>query len=273
MELACRRLGLTARKIDAPEFDGDWDSEDDVRRFHAELASRFRAAMSDGEVVLSYNGWGGPPGGFAPWGWFGVVTEANEDGAIRGACLNGRDDNVLKWVGVNWAISRADVRDSAADSDLAALRNVVAQIRGVGDQYAPTERIVYGLAALDAWTDKMEHAPFCGPCFESAPDKVWTCAINNGEACVGQSHVAAAYLRGLADAYGPELSAAAARYDRIAELLSPAVTGEDGTHYRDFIGDVDGQRQHADVLREVKAELAAVASELDTALARVASGI
>ena len=261
MELACRRLGLTARKMEAPAFDVDWDNEDDVKRLHTELASQFRAAMQGREVVLSYNGWGGPPGGFAPWGWFGIVTEATEDGVIRGACLNGRDDNVLKWVGVNWAISRADVRDSASESDLAALRNAVAQIRGLGDDYASTDRVVYGVAALDAWTKKMGEAPFCEPCYESAPDKVWTCAINNGEAHMAQSQVAASYLRSLADAYGPELTKAAARYDRIAELLAPAVTGENGTHYSDFIGDAEGQ-----------AQLAAVADGIDAALAGIVPG-
>ncbi|MEO2002724.1 MAG: hypothetical protein ABGY41_01330, partial [Candidatus Poribacteria bacterium] len=272
MELACGRLGLSARKIDPPTFDGDWDDDGDVRRFHTQLAGVFRQAMANGEVVLSYNGWGGPPGGFAPWGWFGIITEATEDGDIRGACLNGRDDNVLKWAGVSWAISRADVRDSASDTDLAALRNVVAQIRGLGENYASTDRIVYGIAAVEAWTDKMEHSPFCQPCYESAPDKVWTCAINNGEACMGQSKVAAEYLRGLAGTYGPELAEAATRYDRIAQLLAPAVADESGAHYRDFIGDKDGQRQHADVLREVKLELAAVADDLDAALERISSG-
>ena len=89
---------------------------------------------------------------------------------------------------------------------------------------------------------------------------------------MSQSKVAAAYLRGLADTYGSELDDAAARYDRIAQLLAPAVEGESGAHYRDFIGDVDGQQQHAAVLREVKAELAAVANDLDAALARISSG-
>jgi hypothetical protein len=164
---------------------------------------------------------------------------------------------------------------SAPDADLTALRNAVAQIRGTGETYASTERVVFGLAAMDAWIDKMEHAPFCEPCYGSAPDKVWTCAINNGEAASENAKVAASYLRRQAEAFGAggRLADAAGRYDRIVTLLEPAVAGDGGGHYRDFIGDIDAQKRHADALREVKAELAAVADDLEAALANTPADI
>jgi hypothetical protein len=275
MELVCSRLGLSARRIELPEMEIDWDNEDGIGRFHRAAAGVYREAMANGEVVLSYNSWTGPPGEFAPWGWFGIITHAPEDGDIRGACLNGKSDNRALWPGVNWAISRADDRMSAPHADLAALRNVVAQIRGTGEMFAPPERVVFGLAAMDAWIDKMEHAPFCEPCYGSAPDKVWTCAINNGEAAMASAKVAASYLRTQAEAFGAggRLADAAGRYDRIVALLEPAVTGDGGGHYRDFIGDIDAQKRHAGVLREVRAELAAVADDLEAALANTPADI
>jgi len=79
------------------------------------------------------------------------------------------------------------------------------------------------------------------------------------------------YLRGrLADfdvASRGHLESVAACYDRIAQLLAPAVTGHGGPHYRDFIGDLAKQKEHAQtVLVPVRQALADAAGEIEKAL-------
>lgn len=52
------------------------------------------------------------------------------------------------------------------------------------------------------------------------------------------------------------LHKAAEAYDRIVDQLEPARSGVGGTHYRDFVGDLGKQREHAEtVLKTVKNEL------------------
>ena len=64
------------------------------------------------------------------------------------------------------------------------------------------------------------------------------------------------------------IAAAAAHYDRMLDLLSPAATDDSGRSYEEFIGDLDKQKEHADmVLVAVKNELAAAAVEIEKALA------
>jgi hypothetical protein len=124
---------------------------------------------------------------------------------------------------------------------------------------------------MDAWIAKMEQLPFCGPCFKSAPDRVWSCALNNGQTTTAGAAAAAAWLRRnagqLAPDARPHMERAAAHYDRIVALLAPAMDWNGPGHYCHFIGDLDKQKAHADVLRQVKAELAAAADEMEAALA------
>ena len=81
----------------------------------------------------------------------------------------------------------------------------------------------------------------------------------------------APYLGRRADAFDGEarehVEAAARRYERIAELLAPAMDWDGPRHYRHFIGDLEKQRAHADVLRRVRAELAAATDDMAAALA------
>ena len=67
---------------------------------------------------------------------------------------------------------------------------------------------------------------------------------------------------------GGQLAAVAQHYDTISALLTPAMTGKEGEHYRAFIGDLDKQKEHAGkVLRPVKDEMSKAADEMEEALA------
>ncbi len=58
------------------------------------------------------------------------------------------------------------------------------------------------------------------------------------------------------------------RYERIADLLKPAITGNGGPSYEEFVGDLAEQRKHAKaVLRPIAQELAKVADDIGGALA------
>ena len=273
MQTVARRLGLAARRLPIPELAGHWSDADAVARQRRAGVEVLKEAMDRGEVIVTLGGWQARQDDrFVPWCWAGVLTEVNYDGTIRGACLNGRQDDLLYLVpSETWALSAADVTLTEQEAGQAALTQAVARIRGDTEPFLRGDWYVYGMKAMDAWIEKMEQTPFCVPCFESAPDRVWTCAINNAQTTTAGAKAAALHLRERLDTF-PEaahshLEAAATHYDRIAEVLGPALTGEGGEHYRDFIGDLEKQKAHADVLRRVKAELAAAADEMERALA------
>jgi hypothetical protein len=57
-------------------------------------------------------------------------------------------------------------------------------------------------------------------------------------------------------------------YERISSLLAPAVTGGTTDGYESFMGDLEKQNEHANmVLRPVRDEMAKAAGEIERALA------
>jgi len=65
----------------------------------------------------------------------------------------------------------------------------------------------------------------------------------------------------------PHLQKAITHYERIAALLRPAITGEGGVAYKEFMGDLEKQKEHAEtVLKPVKAQLLEAAAVLEQAL-------
>ena len=274
MDTACACIGVDARPLPVCEFEGDWKSEEDRTRHLQGVARTVQDGLAGGEVILVSGGWRARQNDrFVPWCWAGVITEVRPDGAILGACLNGMRDNALDNVprGEAWLLSACEQTATQEEADTAMLRQATARIRGER-QFARTERSVYGLGAMDVWIEKMEQVPFCQPCFESAPDRVWTCAHNNGDTAMNGARTAASYLRRRASTFpetaGPGVEAAAGHYERIAQLLRPAVTGEGGEHYREFIGDAGRQRDYAEgVLGPVREGLIMAAGEMEGAVA------
>ena len=152
------------------------------------------------------------------------------------------------------------------------LKDAARRIRGDAEPFARTKHSAYGLRAMDAWIRQMNQVPFCRPCHESAPDRVWTCAINNGQTTIAGAKAAASYLRRQRHAFREKarshIEMAAELYEHIVEMLHPAVGGDGGQHYGDIIGDLDKQQAHAEsVLKLTRQDLARAADEIERALA------
>ena len=284
MGTVAARIGLRAERLRFPPHNLSPEDPEEVfdrkaLEHRKACAKLLRENLDTGAVVLTGGGWRvGGGGGFAPWGWWGIVTKAGEDGDLRGACLGahpgratGFRDRPLDYLGHTWALFADKPALTPHAADLKMLEQAVARIRGKGG-FTADERATYGVDAMDAWVAKMKQTPFCVPCHKAAPDRVWTCAINNGQTTIAASKAAASYLRKRVGTFPaaarPHLEATAKHYDKIVELLRPAVTGEDGEHYRTSIGDLGKQKAHAEnVLKPVKAELAAAADAMAKALA------
>lgn len=273
LDAVARRLGLRIEPLSMPTLA---DTEATAVLAHrCRVAEIVRRAMDRGQVVLVPGGWNlglDPPGphGFVHWGMMGIVTEADPaTGRLLGAHLNGHRDNPIDQPGRFWAVTRNDGPSSVEEADLAMLRLAVDRISGQG-VFARSERVVNGLEAMDAWIGQMRRVPgFCASCFAEIGSRTGD-APNNARRMSAGAQAATGQLRRIAGSRSmtPEaralLESAAARYDRIFALLQPALTGQGGPGYTEFIGDLERQQAHAEqVLVPVKAELAAAAEELE----------
>jgi hypothetical protein len=156
-----------------------------------------------------------------------------------------------------WALRIAGEMRERAEFKESVLRQAVDRIRGHG-KYGLTEEAAFGTDAMDAWIKMMSEAPgYCAHCFKNIGAKAGD-AANNARRVSNGAKVAAKFLRSL----GPQYEAAAKHYDRVAELLS-------NPKYDTFLGDMAKQKAHAEtVLVPVKAELTAVAEELEKGMKR-----
>ena len=269
-----RRVGLSFRRIELPEAEGNWDDEATMAAYRRKIAPILREVMAGGEIIIA-TGWRAyQDHGFVPWGWAGIITEARDDGTILGVHPdNGRTDNAIYGPGCLWAVSPAEPTLTAHEADLIVLQHAVDRIRGTG-VFARTERAAYGLDGMAAYIEHMRTVPgFCEGCFERAPDRAWTDARDSAWAVSGLAKTAARYLRRRIGTFSvearPHIEAAARHYDRIVLLLHPALTGEGGRSYQQWInGNLEAQQRHADeVLVPVRAQLAAAGNAMARALA------
>ena len=277
LELVAASLGLTAQRLAFPApapTPADAPAAFDQKTAEQMKTSPpvVRAAMDAGAVVLTEGGWQVKgPHGFVPWGWWGLITAARDGGPIVGATLNGFTDNPLEFLHVCYALAPGGAPLVPADADRQALRLAVERIRGTG-RFAPGHSL-FGLAAMDRWIQQMSTVPgFCPGCHQRG-QKGWTDATDNALAVAAAAKVATQYLRTrqatLPAGAQPHLARAAACYDHIQALLQPALTGQGGETYRQFIGDLAKQQAHVEtVLKPVKAELAAAADAMEQALAQ-----
>jgi hypothetical protein len=215
---------------------------------------------------------------------WGIVTDVRADGTLAGVTPNGLTSNTFDHVCSFWALSPKPAGLTQADADLAVLRRAVARIRADREPFLPTSlaaglpasgapavpgAVVWGLAAMDRWIEQMERVPYQQDDAGSSAGNAKFCAqhtLHGAEAAARQLRAIAARLGGGAR---PHVEAAAGRYDHVAALLRPAVTGEGGERYEQIMGDAARQKAHADVLRSVRTEYAAAADAIEAALATV----
>ena len=283
MDNVAASLGLRASELDLPEFDHTWD---DTRKREARrrVAAVARQAMDRGGVVLTTGGWdvglkqvdgkwkAVGPHGFVFWGAAGIVTHADPaTGELLGAHPNGHRDNPIVRPATMWALTRDPGEPADARSvDRVALRLAVDRIRSRG-RFGREGNAVYGADAMRAWADHMARVKgFCAPCFGQGPKASVGDAVDNGKRLHKAAGITARYLRSVREGLPPgaagHLEAAATRYDRIAELIAPSVTGGSPAHYKHWLGDMGKQREHAGLLRGINDELLGAAASIASAL-------
>ena len=283
LDLVADYLGLKVRLLpwlDRTRIPDSPDTEVERQAWFAEHYRKPRVplvheAMANGEVIITDREWQ-PHSAF--WCDWGIITSADDDGTILGATVDGSNKQILFLGGYARALSVGEKKLSEQEMAVAALRLAVDRIRGRG-RFAPNRQIehrpkvVFGLDALDAWIESMSRVPFTG---DADPGSV---SSKKHASCTayptsGGAKVAASFLRSQAESLPegscPHLEMAAAHYDRIVQLLHPALTGEGGETYEQFMGDLAKQQAHVEnVLKPVKAALAAAADAMEKALAVV----
>ena len=279
LDLVAQALGLSVAAM--PDVDHSEDppfpDSDEARCQH--MANYWRQpyvaainqALEAGSVVVTPREWDPSHHGNGWYGW-GIVVEAREDGTILGACLNGRRDNPMVSAAQCRVLSVAVPSLTREEAEWEMLRRAVRRIRGEGTLFAATEEFVFGVDAVDAWIEHMSTVVgFCEEC-QQRGGRGWTDAKDNGIMLLRDAEFAAAYLRSRHMAF-PEivhapLDGAMKCYERIAELIRPAVTGEGGESYQQFVGDLAKQNAHADnVLKPIRVELAEAGRYIELALA------
>ncbi len=281
MDLIGRYVGLDLAAPPNPEEmnaippspDGPWgtSAKDAWLRdwYRKPMVPHVRRLIAGGSVIVSQGEWKQGIDGVM-WCDWGIVTRADDDGAIVGAGVNGRSDNPTDYIREGWVLSAGQPTISRRAADLEVLSRAVHRIRGDADPFLPDKHFVFGLRAMDEWIAQMERPSFQPGCAPDSRDSKEN-AYATGMTVYSGARASAAWLRKCADrlsgAARPRVGQAAAHYDRIIVLLKPAVTGQGGESYRQFIGDAAKQKAHANVLREVKDELAAAADEMAAALA------
>ncbi len=277
LDLVAARLGLAVRPIGGFTSrrygDRSIPGAERLRR----AAAAVRPALERGEVVITDSGWSREF-----WLW-GIVREVQDDGTMIGATPNGLKDNTFDHACSFWALIPTEPTLSEHEADVLMLRRAVSRIRADDDPFLPESlacglpaiggpavpgAVVWGLPAMDLWIAQMEKPVYQ----EDDPGSSEGNAHLTAYHTLHGAEVAAAYLRKQAPTFAagarPHLEAAAGHYDRIANLLRPAVTGEEGQSYSEFMGDLAQQKAHAEnVLKPLKAELAAAADEMEKALA------
>jgi len=278
LDIVAGRLGLALRALPCPgESSVPPEPKDKAARdvwlrehWRKPMIQPIRAALSAGAVVITREGWNShpPSGGLNPWCWWGLILEACDDGEILGASLNGRRDNPMWYVDGAWAVSPGTPTLTPHRADLLMLQRAVHRIRGDADPFLPTERMVFGLKAMDLWIEQMKQVPFCGDCGKGRSAACATCCA---QPTYMGAETAMNYLRKRKGSFAAQarlhVEAAATHYQKILGLLRPALTGEGGEQYEQIIDNAAKQKAHAKVLQQVKAELAAAANEMEKALA------
>ena len=274
LPLAARHLGLKIERLPLPEFTGDTGKDEDLVMYRRACAPILNQALADGAVLLNEGGWDVRSGKrFIHWGMAGIITGAEaKAGTITGAHLWGVRDHPRKWPAAVWQVTRGDAPQPLARLGADVLRQAVARNRGKGG-YARSKEMAYGLAAVDAWADRMvQTVGFCEPCYKPGKQSSLGDAEDNSRRVLKSSRVVAAYLDQLSKDAAPaaraDLGAARDCYRRIIELLQPVMRGPKDGRYGAILGDLAKQRAHADAaIRPIRKQLTIAAEAMARAAA------
>jgi hypothetical protein len=227
-----------------------------LREYYAKPAASYLShALQAGEVVVSCGEWAGGPD--LLWCDWGLVVEARNDGTILGAGPNGRKDNLITHVRDGWILRSGGSPLPEEDIRRQVLQRAVQRIRGEGPAFGPGPRkVLFGLAAMDAWIAAMGEAPFDAEQWQGRDHSV-AHARETALPTFEGSKAAAIYLRQMAEsapkAAAGRLQDAARQYDRIVELLGPALADAGPGSYATIMGDKRRQQSHAqETLRQVR---------------------
>jgi len=209
------------------------------------------------------------------WCWWGVVTAVREDDTARGATFNRKRDWPLVYLERPYALSAQGPRLTPYEADKAMLRRAVSRIRGDAVPFLPLldwpgPVVLFGFAAVACWTGQLEggwyQADGQGDRETSIQNASWVAqSVTEG------ARVAGSYLRRCASTFpsaaAAKVESAAGHYEQIAGLLQPALVGDPGERYQDFIGDMERQRKYGrDLCKGLMAKLTAAADEMEEAL-------
>jgi RNA polymerase sigma factor (sigma-70 family) len=258
------RFGLKATKLDPKGI------LPDAATYRIAAAPSIMKAMDAGKIVL-IKGWGDG------MGLAGIITDANLNGVILGAGLDGRQDNpVTRSEGI-LSLESAAVTLTPHEADIATLRSAVARIRSQ-TPFKSTPVFAYGLKAMDFWIKEMSEKPgFCAQCMnsiQSGDKSTPNCASLTALTTQTGSAVAARYLRRIAPDFPSDVAShiesAARRYDHIVALLTPALAETGPDSYSSILGDLSKQKAHTiKVLTQIKNEYSAIAQDLELALSKI----
>ena len=269
VQTAWQRLGLSVEPIALSSHPGQSGSQQALQAHRRGCADAIRPIMEAGHVVVTSGGWETRRGTWVePW-WAGIVTQVTDDGTILGAHLNGKTDNEIADLVQDevFAVRLVDPELDDEEANAALFQTAVSRIQARGEAFARTEYSAFGVDAMDEWIGQMAGvAHFCPPC-QARARAGWRSASMVARAMIHRSGVAAGFLReqtpSFPQAARRRVTGAASHYDQVAQLLAPAISENGSESYREFIGDLDKQKAHADnVLRPIKAELLAVADSM-----------
>jgi hypothetical protein len=124
---------------------------------------------------------------------------------------------------------------------------------------------------MAVWIRQMRTVPF----WSEEPSASHYGAINTAWPTYEGARIVSAYLRGFPSKPPVDamLDGVVGHYDKIRELLHPAVTGQGGESYGQFMNDKAKQEAHAEqVLGPVATELSSAAQTIETVLAELKKG-
>jgi len=222
------------------------------------LRKQVSSALISGNVVLVDGGW------CHHYHLWGVIRKIAEDGRAIGTALDGPKENELDHWRRVWVVAPKQPSRTRADADRIMLGRALARIRGDAPPFLKdnAQQCIWGLEAMDLWIAQMRKPAFQEDDPGSSAFNARCCAAYSYDGANHTSSYLRRRIRGFPDAAREQLAAAAACYDRVAELLAPFA--HSARAYEKLFSEKGLNVKHADdVLSKVKEELGKAAQELE----------
>ncbi|MBN2380623.1 hypothetical protein JXM67_12550 [candidate division WOR-3 bacterium] len=270
LELVGARFGLSFNKLDIDIPVDAKELEGRQSEILAETAKKVRQTLDNDEVVITAGGWKFfPPdsGKFAPWCFWGIITSVEPDGTILGATLNKKKNHPIEWPYPMWAVFKTEPAITEREADIRMLRRGIARIYGTEEPLLG-EKHVSGLGAMDMWIKQLDRIPYCPACGERS----WSCAVSTVQPVYFGAKNITDYLEAREDDYSASeqalLETITKHYKKIASTLEPYAIKQDDGHwlYEDIVGDAAKQKEHTEVITQVRNEMAAAAEDMEKAI-------